>query len=135
VCLGKLRSVTSFFLVLIWHHLPLFRFHNGHNFIVNHLLAENEVVLLLIPQFHFEKEVVFPRNMEIADRIQVISGLFRDQSKHVGVGIAHQVLFLKLQKQLQSLFPSAKVTFGMGNDTFEVFIEVSRHFDSLTFSA
>eukprot|EP01098_Paradermamoeba_levis_P003540 TRINITY_DN1594_c0_g1_i4.p1 TRINITY_DN1594_c0_g1~~TRINITY_DN1594_c0_g1_i4.p1 ORF type:complete len:298 (-),score=92.22 TRINITY_DN1594_c0_g1_i4:109-1002(-) len=106
-------------------------FHNGHDFAVKHLLSHFDVVLILVPENHFEKEIVPPKNSTIDQRIALLSQLFKDQSSKVGVGIAHQVLFLKLQKQLQQLFPSAKVTFGMGNDTFECLLASQEYYEGV----
>ncbi len=93
--------------------------HKGHEWIVEKLLERFDVVLLLIPAFHFEKTVRFPLNATFEQRLEMLAILSKREGNRIAVGLTHEVLFIRLADCLSQRFPSAEVSFGMGNETFE----------------
>jgi nicotinic acid mononucleotide adenylyltransferase len=93
--------------------------HKSHEWIVDKLLERFDVVLLLIPAFHFEKTVRFPLNATFEQRLEMLTALSKQKGDRIAVGLAHEVLFIRLADCLRQYFPSAEITFGMGNETFE----------------
>jgi len=102
--------------------------HKGHDLIVQELLKRYEVTLLLVPNTHFEKAVQFPQNMTHDQRVQVLTELYEQHKRKLGVGLAYEVLFVRLHDQLKTMFPNATVYFGMGNDVYECFLASKEYF-------
>ena len=99
-------------------------FHRGHAWIVETLLEKFEMVLLLIPAIHFEKTVHFPLNATFEQRLKMLASSVLKYRKHnIAAGLAHEVLFIRLAECLARQFPDAEITFGMGNETFERFLD------------
>lgn len=93
--------------------------HRGHEWIVEQLLERFDAVLVLIPAFHFEKTVRFPLNATLEQRIEMLVSLRKRWGDRIGIGLAHEVLFIRLAECLKEHLPSAEIFFGMGNETFE----------------
>jgi len=103
--------------------------HKGHDQIVRELFSRYDVVLLLLPNIHFEKDVHFPKNMTHMQRVEILTRLYAEEFKgRVGIGIAYEVTFLKLWDQLRELFSNATVYFGMGNDVYECFLASKEYY-------
>ncbi|MBD3309471.1 adenylyltransferase/cytidyltransferase family protein [candidate division KSB3 bacterium] len=102
--------------------------HRGHEWIVEHLLQQFDAVLLLIPARHFEKTVQFPRNATFRQRIEMLASLRSRHGTRIAAGLAHEVLFIRLAEDLRSYFPHADIFFGMGNETFERFLDSPRYY-------
>lgn len=106
--------------------------HKGHDHMIREIFSRTEIVLLLLPNVHFEKEVQFPRNMTHMQRIDCLSKVYCGEFKdRIGIGIAYEVLFIRLWDQLCSMFPNAQVYFGMGNDVFECFLSSKEYFTEI----
>jgi len=106
--------------------------HKGHDQMVRELFSRYDVVVLLLPNIHFEKEVKFPKNMTHMQRVDILTKLYVNELKgRVGIGIAYEVTFLKLWDQLREVFPNATVYFGMGNDVFECFLASKEYYTEI----
>jgi len=65
-------------------------------------------------------------------RVDCLSKLYCEEFKgRIGIGIAYEVLFIRLWDQLSSMFPHAKVYFGMGNDVFECFLSSKEYYTEI----
>ena len=104
--------------------------HRGHMWMVEWLLARHDAVVLLVPARHFTKTVRPPRNATLDQRLDMIQRVYPCPSR-VLCGVAHEVLFVRLAPGLERRFPGARVTFGMGNDTFELLLDSERYFRRL----
>jgi cytidyltransferase-like protein len=93
--------------------------HKGHEWIIDRLLERFDAVLLLIPALHFEKTVRFPLNATFEQRLEMLAVFSKQKGARIAVGLAHEVLFIRLADCLCQYFPSAEIAFGMGNETFE----------------
>lgn len=102
--------------------------HKGHEWIVEQLLTRFEAVLLLVPGRHFEKTVQFPRNATLEQRLTMLNLFAASKAGRVLVGLAHEVLFLRLADQLALMFPQADISFAMGNETFAKFLASARYY-------
>ena len=102
--------------------------HKGHEWIVEHLLTRFEVVLLLVPGMHFEKTIQFPHNATLEQRLSMLNLFAASKPGRVLVGLAHEVLFIRLADQLAHIFPQAEITFAMGNETFEKFLASAKYY-------
>ena len=105
--------------------------HKGHEWIVEYLLTQFDAVLLLIPVFHFEKTVQFPRNATFAQRLTMLTSLAARYEHRIAVGFAHEVLFLRLADYLAERFPHSDIAFGMGNETFTRFLTSKTYYERL----
>ncbi len=102
--------------------------HKGHRWIMQTLLKGFEAVLMMVPARHFEKTVRFPQNAALDQRIEMLSMLTR-QEKRMAVGLAYEVLFIRLAESLGEKFPQADIFFGMGNETFERLLDSKRYYE------
>ena len=91
--------------------------HKGHEHMVDVCLEKKPGVLLLVPEAHFEKSIVPPLNMTLEQRTEVLKLLFGSNPR-VGIGKAKEVLFIKLQKEVEKAFPNCSVHLAFGNDTY-----------------
>ena len=128
---SQVRSICGF----LGSYDPL---HKGHEWIVERLLGQFEVVLLLIPALHFEKMVQFPLNATFAQRLEMLTTFSKRKGKRgrprpLAVGLTHEVLFIRLADRLHERFPSAEISFGMGNETFEKVLASKAYYDRLGF--
>lgn len=102
--------------------------HKGHEWIVEHLLTRFDAVLLLVPGRHFEKTVRFPHNATLEQRLVMLNLFAASKAGRVLVGLAHEVLFLRLADQLAHVFPQADISFAMGNETFAKFLASAEYY-------
>ena len=72
-------------------------------------------VVLLIPEVHFEKNVVFPFNLELEQRLECLKLLYGRNQK-VAFGTSKEVLFIKLEKELAKVFPRASIHMAIGKE-------------------
>jgi cytidyltransferase-like protein len=105
--------------------------HKGHEWIVEKLLERFDAVLLLIPAFHFEKTVRFPLNATLEQRLEMLTSFAKRKMDRIVVGLAHEVLFIRLADQLADQFPNAEISFGMGNETFERVLASKTYYERL----
>lgn len=98
-----------------------------------HLLQRFEAVLLLVPARHFEKRVVYPENATFRQRLSMLEAFERRTIPgRIAVGLAEEVLFVRLRETLAAAFPTAGVlTFGMGDETFQKLLASRRYFERL----
>ncbi len=104
--------------------------HRGHMWMVQRLLARFDLVALLVPARHFTKAVCPPHNATLDQRLDMIQRVYPPASR-VLCGVAHEVLFVRLAACLERRFPGARVTFAMGNDTFELLADSASYFNRL----
>lgn len=86
-------------------------------------------LVLLVPACHFHSgKAGGSKSLPLQRRVELLRAVLGDiASEHTGAArppvvlaaIAHQVLFLRLDTQLQRVFPNARVHFFMGSDTYE----------------
>lgn len=112
---GSVRSVCG----VLGSFDPL---HLGHCWIVRRLLQRFQVVALMVPAWHPSKTICQPYNATLPQRLELIERIFAPASGVVR-GIASEVLFVRLWRQLMLRFPAASVSFGMGNDTHRQFLD------------
>jgi cytidyltransferase-like protein len=110
--------------------------HKGHEWIAEKLLEQFDAVLLLIPAFHFEKTVRFPLNATLEQRLEMLTTFSkrkgnRGRPRPLAVGLTHEVLFIRLADRLSERFPSAEISFGMGNETYEKVLASKAYYDRL----
>jgi len=92
--------------------------HRGHQFMMRELLRRADALLVLLPARHFDKEVVPGKNAGFEQRLDMLRLLPSVLGDVIGLGLAHEVLFLRLASALEQRFPGIELCFGMGNDTF-----------------
>lgn len=105
-------------------------FHHGHAWVTQAILERFDAALLMVPASHFHKTVRYPQNARFSQRLAIMRAIFENQGT-VGLGLAHEVLFLRLHRQLQAMFPQADIGFVMGNDTFARFLDSRRYYQRL----
>ena len=106
--------------------------HRGHQWMVDKLLTRFEAVVLLVPALHFSKTVCPPRNATLDQRLEMIQQVYLPgPGCRVLCGIANEVLFLRLASELARVFPAAEISFAMGNDTYQLFLDSERYFRKL----
>jgi len=105
--------------------------HLGHDEMIKHLLNRCEVTLLLLPIKSFDKQVEFPYNMLLSQRIELLTKMY-GHHKNIGIGVAHQVLFIYLFDQLKALFPSSQIYFAVGSDVYSRFLASEHYFRQLS---
>lgn len=105
--------------------------HRGHEWMVRHLLAGCDRVLMLVPARHFDKTVLPPANASFAQRLAMIARLSRRLGGRVQGGVTREVLFVRLAAELESLFPNAEITFAMGDDTWRRMLRSPEYFARL----
>lgn len=94
-------------------------FHKGHQWAVERLAERFDGILLLIPAIHFEKNNRFPLNATFQQRLMMIQATLKGKNNAVGLGLAEEVLFIRLLNELSSIFPKADIAYGMGNETYQ----------------
>jgi hypothetical protein len=69
--------------------------------------------------------------MSFADRLQQLREVFAEEyaEGRVAVGLAYEVLFVRLHALLQRRFPHAQVRLAMGNDTYECLLASEEYYD------
>ncbi len=105
-------------------------FHHGHAWVTKAILKRFDAALLMVPASHFHKTVRYPQNARRSQRLAIMAAIFKSQGK-VGLGLAREVLFLRLHHQLQAIFPGADIGFVMGNETFARFLDSRRYYQRL----
>lgn len=103
--------------------------HRGHEWIAEELLRRFDAVLLLVPALHFEKTVRFPLNATLEQRLNMLAFCIEGRANRIAAGLTHEVLFIRLADRLAEHFPSAEITFAMGNDTFERFLRSKAYYE------
>lgn len=104
--------------------------HLGHQWMVRQLLARSEfdAVLLLVPARHFEKSIRPPRNATLPQRLAMLSLLYSAPGSGVALGVAQEVLFLRLARGLSAQLGGARISFGMGDDTYAKLLDSGRYY-------
>jgi cytidyltransferase-like protein len=105
--------------------------HHGHEWMVRRLLARCDRVLLLVPAHHFDKTIRPPANATFAQRLAMIARLSRRLGGRVLGGVTREVLFVRLAAELETLFPGADITFGMGDDTWRRLLRSAEYYARL----
>jgi cytidyltransferase-like protein len=105
--------------------------HLGHGWIVKQLLDRFDQVALLIPTQHFEKAVRYPANATFEQRLCMLQVLASSAPDRIALGLAHEVLYLRLAAQLRSTFPNATVGFGMGDESYRKLLSTSSYYRRL----
>jgi cytidyltransferase-like protein len=105
--------------------------HKGHEWMIETLLERFERVLLLVPGVHFEKQIRFPRNATLEQRLDMLTILANCKGDQIAVGLAHEVLFIRLANCLRQCFPNTAISFGMGNETYERVLASKAYYERL----
>jgi cytidyltransferase-like protein len=105
--------------------------HKGHEWMIDALLERFDGVLLLVPGVHFEKQIQFPRNATLEQRLEILTILANRKGKRIAVGLAHEVLFIRLADCLRQRFPNTVISFGMGNETYERVLASKAYYERL----
>jgi cytidyltransferase-like protein len=105
--------------------------HKGHEWMIETLLERFEGVLLLVPGTHFEKQIRFPQNATLEQRLDMLTILANRKGDRIAVGLAHEVLFIRLADCLRQLFPNTAISFGMGNETYERVLASKTYYERL----
>jgi len=92
--------------------------HRGHVFVVRQLLRRFDAVLVLVAGRHFEKTVRYPLNATYAQRLRMLESAFGTERGRVGIGLAREVLYLRLAALVQERYPRSSVGIGMGDDSY-----------------
>ena len=100
--------------------------HRGHVALARALLAETEAVLLLIPTWHFQKSFTFPAHATPSQRVAMFDKAFSNPG--LLAGTTETLLFLEIDARLQASFPSARVLFAMGDETYQRVCASQRYF-------
>ncbi|MBI5537540.1 MAG: adenylyltransferase/cytidyltransferase family protein [Deltaproteobacteria bacterium] len=103
--------------------------HCGHGWIVARLLDRFEVVVVMLPSFHFEKQVRPPLNATLDQRIEMLQALRATSPDRIHLAVAHEVLYLRLAACLAATFPRAEVGLGMGDDSFRRLLDSRAYFE------
>jgi cytidyltransferase-like protein len=105
--------------------------HKGHEWMIETLLERFDAVLLLVPGMHFEKQIRFQRNATLEQRLEMLTILANRKKERIAVGLAYEVLFIRLADDLHQRFPSTAISFGMGNDTYERVLASKTYYERL----
>jgi cytidyltransferase-like protein len=100
--------------------------HRGHVALVRALLEETEAVLLLAPTWHFQKSFTFPAHASPSQRVAMFDKAF--SNPRLLAGTTETLLFLEIDARLQASFPSARVSFAMGDETYHRVRASQRYF-------
>jgi hypothetical protein len=84
---------------------------------------------MMVPARHFEKTIAYPKNANLDQRIDMLSAVFSEKADRVALAVANEVLFIRLHAHLQPLFPNARITFGMGSDTYRKLLASRSYFE------
>jgi len=98
---------------------------------IDTLLERFDGVLLLVPAVHFEKQIQFPRNATLEQRLDMLTILANRKGDRIAVGLAHEVLFIRLADCLRQRFPNTAISFGMGNETYERVLASKAYYERL----
>lgn len=107
-------------------------FHFGHQAMVELLRSRCHFLLLLVPSFSFDKEVNFPENATLEQRIEMMVSVYEKEGS-VGIGLTEEVLYLRLRQEIQTAFPGSTIVFGLGADRFPCFVDSQKYFDKCAF--
>jgi len=102
--------------------------HRGHEWVVAQLLARFGGVLLLLPGRHFHKEVRYPQNATLDQRLELLTAFAQGQGDRVAVGVAGEVLFVRLARALEELLPGVALSFALGDETYSRLADSASYF-------
>jgi cytidyltransferase-like protein len=91
--------------------------HRGHVALARALLEETDAVLLLVPTWHFQKAFTFPAHASPSQRVEMFGHAL--SSPRLLAGTTETLLFLEIDARLQEFFPSTRVLFAMGDETYQ----------------
>jgi cytidyltransferase-like protein len=97
--------------------------HRGHQRMIAELRRRRDRVLLLVPTLHLEKQVRFPENATLPQRVEMIRRVY--PAGGVEARTTDDVLFVRLAQQ----HPEA--LFGVGRDTLEKLLRSRSYFERL----
>jgi cytidyltransferase-like protein len=103
--------------------------HLGHAWIVAQLLDRFEAVALLVPTFHFDKTVSYPCNATFDQRMVMLLDWGRLAPGRISIGVASEILYVRLVQRLGRTFPCAEIGFGMGDDSFRRLLDSRSYFE------
>lgn len=92
--------------------------HRGHEWVVGQLLDRFDGAIVLVPDRHFHKEVRHPVNATLLRRLEMLTAFAREQAGRVAVGLAGEILFIRLARALETRFPKLEMSFALGDETF-----------------
>ncbi len=90
--------------------------HHGHVAIARALIEEADAVLLLVPTWHFHKSLAFPAHASPSQRVEMLDHAV--SSPAILAGATETILFLEIDTHLRQAFPTARVLFAMGDETY-----------------
>jgi cytidyltransferase-like protein len=105
--------------------------HIGHEWCIERLMEQNEIVLALIPLCHPEKKVRYGENAQIWQRVEMLMSLRRRLGSRLEIGLSAEVFFIRLFDELKKAFGKARISFGMGSDTFRKVRETETYYRRL----
>ncbi|MBN2381960.1 hypothetical protein JXQ70_03670 [bacterium] len=97
--------------------------HRAHQWIANYLADRFDLVLLLVPVIHFEKQISFPGNALPEQRLEMLRFLCQEKQDRLRYGLSPRILFIELEQFLQCIWPWAAVYLGMGSETYGKLLE------------
>jgi cytidyltransferase-like protein len=103
--------------------------HLGHEWVAERLLERCGRVLLLVPGRHFHKSIRPGENATLDQRLAMIDLYARRAGGPVLGGVAGETLFIRLAARVADRFPRAKITFGMGDETFARLLRSPEYFE------
>jgi len=102
--------------------------HRGHLWIIEQLLQRADALLVLIPTSHFDKRIRPGANADLEQRLEMLEHCLTPQRDRVALGLAHEVLFVRLASAIEDKFPSTEIFFGLGDETFQRVLASAQYF-------
>ncbi len=100
--------------------------HRGHVALARALLEETDAVLLLAPTWHFQKSFTFPAHASPSQRVEMFGHAL--SNPRLLAGTTETLLFLEIDARVRQAFPSTRVLFAMGDETYERVCASQRYF-------
>lgn len=92
--------------------------HRGHLWIMEQLLQRADGLLVLIPTSHFDKCIQPGVNADLEQRLELLARCATLPTERVALGLAHEVLFVRLAAAIAEKFTGSEIFFGLGDETF-----------------
>lgn len=94
-------------------------FHRGHEWVVKQCLACFDGMILLLPNHHFHKNLSAQSRASLEQRLAMVTlGRQYLPDKNIWLGWTDCILYLKLAKSLEKLYPQWAFHYIMGDETF-----------------
>ena len=102
--------------------------HRGHEWVIGQLLDRFGGAIVLVPARHFHKEVRYPQNATLEQRLELLVAFARGRGDRIAVGVAGEVLFVRLARALEALLPGVAFSFALGDETYSRLADSASYF-------